>query len=214
MTPSADSDARTRGGTTPRGAALLSPSLTEAILDAVLDELATRGYAAMSMEGIARRAGVGKSAIYRRWASKEQLTGEVIARLGVKDREDLPDSGSLRGDIRIVLNEMVAWFGDARTGPAFTDLLAETVRNPILADVMMAGFAEPRRERVEVILDRAEARGELSEHADRVLILDLVAAPVFWRLIARRGATPESFLDSVADLIATEAASSPRRPAE
>lgn len=189
----------------PRGAAVLDPAITEAILDAALDGLASRGFAAMSMDGIARQAGVGKSAIYRRWPSKEQLTGEVIAGFGVRSRDDLPDTGSLRGDIRFILDEMVAWFGDARTGPAFTDLLAEAVRNPILAEVMMTGFAEPRRKRVGFILDRAERRGELSEHADRALLLDLVAAPVFWRLIAQRGAAPPSFLESIAHLIASEA---------
>ena len=184
---------------------MLDPAVTEAILNAALDALASRGFTAMSMDGIARQAGVGKSAIYRRWPSKEQLTGEVIAGLGVRSRDDLPDTGSLRGDIRVILDEMVAWFSDARTGPAFTDLLSEAVRNPKLADVMMTGFSEPRRKRVGLILDRAERRGELSQHADRVLLLDLVAAPVFWRLIARRGAAPPSFLESIADLIAHEA---------
>lgn len=190
----------------PRGAAVLDPTVTEAILEAGLDELASRGYAGMSMDGIARRAGVGKSAIYRRWPSKEHLMGQLIARLGVKGHDDVPDTGSLRGDIRIILDEMVLWFGDDRTGPAFADLLAESMRNPALAEVMMTVFAEPRRARVAIILDRAAARGEVDGQADGSLALDLVAASVFWRLVARREPASTPFLDSIADLIVTQAA--------
>ncbi|GAA3156686.1 helix-turn-helix domain-containing protein [Nonomuraea salmonea] len=58
---------------TPTGAAVLQPQVTEAITEAVLDELAENGYARLSMEAVAKRAGVGKSALYRRWASKQEM---------------------------------------------------------------------------------------------------------------------------------------------
>ncbi len=208
MTPVAVSERpeSARTSRVPRGAAVLDPAVTEAILEAGLDELASRGYAGMSMDGIARRARVGKSAIYRRWASKEQLTGALIARLGVKSPDDLSDTGSLGGDIRLILDEMVVWFDGDRTGPAFADLLAESTRNPSLAGVMMAVFAEPRRARVAIVLDRAVARGEVGKDADRAVLLDLVAASVFWRVVARRESASASFLDSIADLIVTYAA--------
>ena len=196
----------------PRGAAVFDPAVTEAILEAGIEELASNGYAGMSMEGVARHAGVGKSAIYRRWPSKEQLTGELIARLGVRSRDDVPDTGTLRGDIRIILGEMVLWFDDRRTGRAFADLVAQAMRRPALAEVLLRAFGEPRRARVSVVLDRAVARGELDPGADREVLLDLVAASVFWRLVVRREAASASFLDSIADLIVTHAAGpGPRR---
>jgi AcrR family transcriptional regulator len=56
---------------TPTGAAVLQPEITKAITGAVFDELADQGYARLSMEAVAKRAGVGKSALYRRWPSKQ-----------------------------------------------------------------------------------------------------------------------------------------------
>ena len=58
---------------TPTGAAVLQPEVTQAITDAVLHELAEQGYGRLSMEAVAKRAGVGKSALYRRWASKDEM---------------------------------------------------------------------------------------------------------------------------------------------
>ena len=63
---------------TPAGAAVLREDVTEAIRAAVFEELAAVGYARMSIEGIARRAGVGKTAVYRRWRSKLHLVLHVV----------------------------------------------------------------------------------------------------------------------------------------
>lgn len=68
----------------PAGAAVLREDVTEAIRAAVFAELAAVGYARMSIEGIARRAGVGKTAVYRRWRSKLHLVLDIVSALAVQ----------------------------------------------------------------------------------------------------------------------------------
>ncbi|NEE30970.1 helix-turn-helix transcriptional regulator, partial [Streptomyces sp. SID7982] len=63
----------------PAGAAVLREDVTDAIRAAVFEELAAVGFARMSIEGIARRAGVGKTAVYRRWKSKLALVLDLVA---------------------------------------------------------------------------------------------------------------------------------------
>src|SRR3954471_12231279 len=86
----------------PAGAAVLRDDLTEAIRDAVLEELAAQGYGRLSIEGVARRAGGGKTTIYRRWNSKLQMVIDVVSAVAIQAMET-PDTGSLSGDLRAML---------------------------------------------------------------------------------------------------------------
>ncbi|MYR59949.1 TetR family transcriptional regulator, partial [Streptomyces sp. SID625] len=85
----------------PAGAAVLREDVTDAIRAAVFAELASVGYARMSIEGIARRAGVGKTAVYRRWRSKLHLVLDVVSALAVQGLP-APDTGSLETDLRML----------------------------------------------------------------------------------------------------------------
>lgn len=185
----------------PSGAAVFRPAVTDAITSAVLDEMAEKGYAGMSMDSVARSAGVGKSAIYRRWSSKEEMTVDVISGLIVLDDVDF-DTGNLRDDLRAALGEMYEWLSDSRISRIFVDMLANGMRSPVLAEALTTHIGIPRRARGMRVLDRAAARGELSDSADREMILDLVGAPVFWRLIARREDLSPAYLDQLADVLA------------
>lgn len=74
-----------------RGPGSLNPDTTSAIIEAALSDLAEKGFTGMSMDGVARRAGVGKSAIYRRWPSKEQMTAAILRELGWTPDLTVPD---------------------------------------------------------------------------------------------------------------------------
>src|SRR6201991_1040979 len=86
----------------PAGAAVLREDVTDAIRAAVFEELAAVGFARMSIEGIARRAGVGKTAVYRRWRSKLHLVLDVVSAFAAQGLP-APATGSLYGDIRALL---------------------------------------------------------------------------------------------------------------
>ncbi|MGO1054614.1 TetR/AcrR family transcriptional regulator [Crossiella sp. CA198] len=185
---------------TPTGAAVLQPQVTAAITEAALDELAEAGYGRLSMEAVAKRAGVGKSALYRRWPTKQDMVLAVVAELSVP-MAAAPDTGSLRGDLLAALSAVRDWLTHPRFARIVPDLIAESARRPELGAAMAELLGEPRRARGAVVLHRAIERGELPADTDLELALDLIAAPVFWRLVARRAPQEEDYLDSVVEFL-------------
>jgi AcrR family transcriptional regulator len=183
--------------------------VTDAIIDAALAELADNGFRGMAIDAVARRAGVGKSALYRRWRSKVEMTADALRALSVT-AEPVPDTGSLNGDVRALLNEVRDWLSEPRIRHIYPDLLAEAQRNPVLAEALMDYVGEPRRQRAQTVLDRAAGRGELSVPADNDLVLDALGALVFWRLIALQRRVTRVYLDRVAEVICVMAKSAPR----
>lgn len=184
----------------PSGAAVMRQDLTDAIVDAALDELAERGYQGLSMDAVARRAGVGKSALYRRWASKQDMAVDVLSRLSVPLAE-VPDTGSFAGDIRALLAALLDWFTDPRLGPIFADMVTVARTNPALGDALTEHLSDPRRQRGRLLLERAIDRGEIPADTDVELALDTIAAPVFWRLHVRREPVTPEYLDRVTTLM-------------
>ncbi|MGY0501082.1 TetR/AcrR family transcriptional regulator [Nocardia sp. FBN12] len=185
---------------TPTGAAVLQPAITKSITDAVLVELAEHGYARLSMEAVAKRAGVGKSALYRRWPSKQDMAIAVVSELSV-GLAPAPDTGSLRGDVRGILASMLEWLSHPLFFRILPDLVAEMARNPELAAAIEAMIGIPRRARGAEILQRAVARGELSPGLDLEIALDVLAGPLYWRLSVRRGRLEPGYLDSLTEVL-------------
>lgn len=182
----------------PSGAAVLQPQVTAAITEAVLAELAAHGYARLSMEAVARRAGVGKSALYRRWRSKQDMVSAALSEVSVPLAE-VPDTGSLREDLCATLRAVHDWLGRPPFGAILPDLTAEAGRNPALADALTASVGQPRRALGAVTLQRAVARGELPADLDTELALDLIAAPLYWRLAVRHAPLEPDYVDRLTD---------------
>ncbi|GHP18499.1 TetR family transcriptional regulator [Rhodococcus sp. NKCM2511] len=179
------------------GAAVFQPDVTRAITEAVLDEFAELGFGRLSMEGVAKRAGVGKSALYRRWPSKVDMVVSVLSEFSV-DISRIPDTGSLYGDLRATLDNLMEWIGDPRFARIFPDLVAESARTPRLAQLHMELIGIPRRERAIRVFERAIDRGEMAAGFDLELALDLLAGTVYWRFAVRGVEVDSAYLDEVA----------------
>jgi AcrR family transcriptional regulator len=184
----------------PSGAAVLQPGITAAITDAVLAELVERGYARLSMEGVAKRAGAGKSALYRRWRTKQEMVLAVLAELTVP-MADTTDTGTLRGDIRASVSAIAAWLTEPPFSRIIPDLVAESARTPELAAAIAAAIGEPRRAMARPRLERAIARGELPADTDLEMAQDLVAALIYWRMVVRQAPVEPDYLDRVTDTV-------------
>jgi AcrR family transcriptional regulator len=166
------------------GAAVLQTRVTEAITEAVLREWTDKGYARISMEAVARRAGVGKSALYRRWPSKQDMSLAVLDELHVS-AVSVPDTGSLAGDLDALMEAMQAWLTYPHIAPIMADLIAETARDPELGQAVETLLRASYRSQLQRVFDRANARGELRSDADPDVIVDLIASIVFWRIVVR-----------------------------
>ncbi|MFC4562310.1 TetR/AcrR family transcriptional regulator [Nocardiopsis mangrovi] len=182
----------------PVGAAVLRPEKTASITEAVLAELAEVGYARLSMESVARRAGVGKSALYRRWPGKVAMATAAIGEWAVP-AAPRPDTGSLRGDIRVMVEGMVAWLSHPLISRILPDMLAEAAREPAVAAAFRDNVTTPRRDAVRGVLERAAARGELGVSVD--LALDLLGAPVYWRMSVRQEDHGPEYLDELVEAL-------------
>ncbi|MGW2291381.1 TetR/AcrR family transcriptional regulator [Streptomyces phaeochromogenes] len=182
---------------TPTGAAVFNQAVTDVITEAAIDLLVESGYARVTMDGVAKRADVGKSAIYRRWPSKLEMIVAGLVRLSTPIGP-APDTGSLRGDVRAVMQAAFEWLSDPRIRAVLPDLIAESDRNPVLAEAVAKHVTGPRVTWAHTALYRARDRGELA--ADDVdLVLDLTIAPVFWRLTHARP-VDDKYLDRLTEL--------------
>ena len=162
-----------------------SAGTSRAIRDAVFEELAEHGYAGLSIDAVARRAAVGKAAIYRRWPSKRHMVLALVA--DVATAADLfPDTGSLEGDVRALLTTAVEQLRHPLVARIVPDLLAEAARDSSFGAAMYQATGAVRRQRAIDLLRRAGARGELSGEIDEVLAPDLLAAPLYWRMTVTR----------------------------
>ncbi|MGW2868120.1 TetR-like C-terminal domain-containing protein [Kitasatospora sp. NPDC001225] len=195
---SAAPDAATPPARRTPGGPVLQDSVTEAIVAAFFEELAAVGYARLSLETVARRAGAGKAAIYRRWPSKLDMTVALIRAVAV-DASEIKDTGTLRGDVLAFLTATADALRHPLPAKIIPDLLAEAVRTPELAQVLLTAVRDPRRSKATDLLERAVDRGELPADLDRELALDLLAGPLYWRLAVVHTATAPDYLDRLTD---------------
>jgi AcrR family transcriptional regulator len=181
----------------PAGAAVLREEITEAIRLAVFEELAAGGYGRMSIEAVARRAGVGKTAVYRRWPSKLHLVIDAVSAVAVQD-VPVPDTGSLLGDVRALIGVLARALRNPLAAQIVPDLLAEAARNAEIAGTLETALLNTQREVAAVIVQNAVGRGELPSDADPDLALDLIIGPLYWRVAVLRKAPSRKHLDRLA----------------
>ncbi len=168
----------------------------QAILDATLALLVEVGFSALTVEGIAQRAGVGKATIYRRWASKLPLVVEAFGRLpGFEE----VDTGSLEVDLKETLRSYLQVFHSTSLGAVFPSIAGERAHNPELSK-MIEPVARSRSEPFVRIFERARERGEIDESVDVNLAADLVVGPISVGLFFRGRAPSARMAEPIVDL--------------
>lgn len=186
-----------------------SPTADRAILDAAVRLLVEQGYDAMTVEGVAAAAGVGKTTIYRRYPNKREL---VVAALGTMAATlSEPDCGDARRDLIALVSDALDLI--RRTGVGFTmvgTLLVKERDEPLLLELFRERIIRPRLEAGVRILRRGVERGELRPEIEPEAILTMLIGSIFSRhlLGMPEGASAlASVVDTVWRGIATERAS-------
>jgi AcrR family transcriptional regulator len=151
-----------------------------AALDATLAVLDASGYAGLTLEAVAQRAGTSKPAIYRRWSSRQRLVLSALAqRLGSLV---VPDTGCSLCDLDECLKVFVGAF--RRIPPGVVDpLFADCAGDRELRAAFMTALFDPPRAAVREALERAQARGDLRADVNIELIVDLVGSFIHYRAL-------------------------------
>jgi AcrR family transcriptional regulator len=174
-----------------------------AVLEATLAELAAGGYPALSFEGIARRAGVNKTTLYRRWGTRENLILDALLELG-RERVPIPDTGSLRQDLVDYGAAIVASNASPEVEAVVRAVVAMGQSEPDVADAGRR-YWSTRLELAGQMIERAIARGELPAHADAHLVVEAIVAAIYFRLLMSGATLDTEFVEAVADLVTTGA---------
>ena len=164
---------RGKATSAPRRGRPRSPRVDQAILAATLKVLGEVGYAQLTMEQVAARAGVGKASLYLRWPSKDALIESAIRQHGPVVAQ-VPDTGSLAQDMRQFLHALVRKRDPAST--ALPAIASEAVRNPQLREVFRRAMTAAVPASVRTIIQRAIDRGELPASTDIELLAALPLA--------------------------------------
>jgi AcrR family transcriptional regulator len=198
-----------------RGGRPRSALAERAILEATRDLLAEGGVGQLTVEGVAARARVAKTTIYRRYRSKYELALAVLIDM-VEQMGGVPDLGDTRRELVAFVGGAIRVLDGTLMGRVMQGLVSDLAAEPDLAAAFRAGAVARRRRAFGEILARAIERGDLRPDTDRELAYELLFGPVYYRfMLSGRPLDPrlpERVADALLAAFAPAPRASPRRP--
>ncbi|MER6735500.1 TetR/AcrR family transcriptional regulator [Streptomyces puniciscabiei] len=182
---------------------------TEAIMRAALDLALEVGYAKLSIEAVANRAGVGKHTVYRRWSSRGLLFLDAVLSLNTEGLSH-SNTGDVVADLRETMIKAVDVLGRPPWGPLYQALIGEAQHDPEVAAALNQRFIEPQTADTLARLKAAKDQGELAPDFDLDLAFDMLSGPLYYRLLITQQPITHDYIDRV--LQAAFAGMSPRPP--
>jgi AcrR family transcriptional regulator len=183
-----------RRGGRPKGG---SDAIVRAVLEATLQQLGDRGLAGVSVDEVAKTAGVNKTSVYRRWPSRGALVLAALQTL--RDHEPPPpQAGSLRENLIAMLRAKVA-IVSTRSGRKILRAMIAFEDEEV---ARVAGALRKLRYRVPLaVIEHAILRGELSASTDASLLAEVLLAPMYYRIIVLNQPVSERYIERVVDQV-------------
>ncbi|NOT61230.1 MAG: TetR/AcrR family transcriptional regulator [Acidobacteria bacterium] len=170
-----------------------------AILEATRDLLLEAGFVGLTIEGIAERAGVGKTTIYRRWPDKANIVMDAFFTCA-NPKLAFPDTGSLREDLLRQMRALVREF-NGPLGQTVATLMAGMQSDSSLAEAFRQQWIEARRAESRAVVERSHARGELRADIETEVLLDALHGPLYFRLLTQYAPLNAAFAERLVDLV-------------
>lgn len=172
-----------------------NPDTQQSIITASYELLLEEGFASVTVEKIAERAGVSKATIYKWWPGKAAVVMDGFLAAST-ERLPVPDTGSVREDIRIHATNL-ARFLTSREGRVIKELIGEGQFDPKVAEAYRARYFQPRRLEAKQMLERGIRRGELKKELDTELCIDLMYGPIFYQLLVLSDTLEETYVENI-----------------
>jgi AcrR family transcriptional regulator len=172
----------------------------EAVLEAADNLLVEVGFAAVTVEGIAARAGVGKQTIYRWWKSKTDVLLDAFLDDAAQHLNP-PDTGNLQADLGAHLHQCARFFESSDAGAVFRALIGEAQHDAVLAKQLRSKYLDQQRIRDRSMLVRALERGEVRSDLDIDAVMDALIAPIHYRILVTGQPVPRRFTDNLVRLV-------------
>lgn len=172
-----------------------------AILQAALRLSRERGFVRTSMDAIAKEAGVGKQTIYRWWPSKAAVVVEAIDSVA-QNTDAFPDTGDIGADLRTQMHTVATLLGSAAIAP-YREVIGAAQSDPTAAKAVLDTLVEPRVASCRERLKKAQRDGEIRPDIDPDDIIELIYAPLYYRLLLHTRPVSVEQVDAVLDLCFT-----------
>lgn len=173
-----------------------------AILGAAMELCREVGYPRVTMEAIAKRAGVGKQTIYRWWPSKAAVVQEALNdQAGTST--DFPYTGDVVADLRSQMSNVARLFASDEFTPYGRGLIAAAQTDHKVAESVLETMIRPRFEACRKRLERARDDGQLRADVDLDDVVELLYAPLYYRLMLRTRPVTQQQVDDVLELAFT-----------
>ncbi|QKV73545.1 TetR/AcrR family transcriptional regulator [Amycolatopsis sp. Hca4] len=172
---------------------------TEELLRVTLELAADEGYAGLSIEAVARRAGVGKHTIYRRWPSMAALLLDALSRVWTTDL-DYHDTGDVRADLREQFLRSAPALAAPPIGPVYRALIAEAQADETLRATLHDRFLRTVEERTLARIVRAQRAGQLVAGADLAFPAEVLCGTLYYRSLLSTRLVDEQAVDALLDM--------------
>jgi AcrR family transcriptional regulator len=169
-----------------------------AILSAAAELLDEVGFASMTIEAVAARAGAGKATVYRRWPSKATLAMDAVM-AEIDPAAPFPDTGSAIEDFRLQLRAVARVFSRPRIRHTLIGVVFEAQNAPELRKAFADRYMNPRRDRARTVLERGIARGELRPEFDEEILFDQLYGALYFRLLVSGQPLNRRFTDKLVE---------------
>lgn len=176
-----------------------SESTEKAILNSAHTLVADHGFQAVTIEGIAKHAGVSKATIYKWWPNKAAVVADSFFTTK-KEQYPVPDTGSVIEDLVIQISNLSTFLASDE-GRIIRELIAEGQSDSDVAEAYQSRYFSPRREVSRTILERGVERGEMKSGLNLELCVEMIYAPLFYRLLITGEGIDEAFLRNVVSCV-------------
>ncbi len=176
-----------------------SKSTEKAILNSAHTLVADHGFQAVTIEGIAKHAGVSKATIYKWWPNKAAVVADSFFKT-LKEQYPVPDTGSVIEDLVIQISNLSTFLASDE-GRIIRELIAEGQSDSDVAEAYQSRYFSPRREVSRTILERGVERGEMKSGLNLELCVEMIYAPLFYRLLITGEGIDEAFLRNVVSCV-------------